>query len=141
MSDLLDRLNDISDEEWQRIADELANIQIEKDKQRTEFFVSEEFFAIYHKIVEHLHEHDTLQCEDYNYSDTITPVNYEEFEKITDSISHMTPEIESEDQTFPSWHHIFYDIRIDYISGQGTLSRISLSDRGKRNMKLKKLLK
>jgi len=141
MSDLLDRLNSISDEEWQRMADEFANIQIEKDRQRSEFFVSEEFFEIYHKIVDHLHMHDTLQCEDYNYLNTITPVNYEEFEKFTDSVQHMTPEIENEDQPFTSWHHIFNDIRIDYISGQGTLSRISLSDRGKRNMKLKKLLK
>lgn len=141
MSDLLDRLNSISDEEWQRMADEFANIQIERDRQRSEFFVSDQFFEIYHKIVDHLYMHDTLQCEDYNYPDTIIPINYEEFEKFTDSVQHMTPEIESEDQTFTSWHHIFYDIRIDYISGQGTLSSISLSDRGKRNMKLKKLLK
>lgn len=141
-SDLLDRLNSISDEEWDEMAKRIADEQEQKVKKLTEFFASDEFFVIYYKILEYIQQNDMIQCEDYNYPGLEKlPITYDEYEIFTDSISEMTKEEASEDQTFPSWYHDFYDIRVDYISGQGTISRISLNEKGIRNKKLKKILK
>jgi hypothetical protein len=112
----------------------------EKDEKRKAFFESDRFMEIYQLIYDYVKVHGGMGDSDFQYGVTIDFITGDEYHEFIDAISHMVEDENEEDAMFATWHNHYRGLSVRYMSGQGTVSDISLNVQGDRNDKLEKLL-
>jgi len=149
---MLQKLQDFLDsEEGKASIEQYFLEQEQQEKETIAFFESTEFFAILDRVRNWMIENNTndISGDDYNYGyhysngvSILLPITDDEFYSITGSIQKCLESEEKVDESlyFSNGYIDYNEWKVDWISGQGTITTLSLDKSKLRDKKIESLL-
>ena len=108
-------------------------------QEKKDFFETEKFNSLYLDIHHYVTENGSLSSDDMNYGN-IPFMSHIEHDLFLSAITEMTEEFIPEFDAFPEWEHSYRGLTVNFMSGLGVVSNISLNVKNDRNEKLKSIL-
>ncbi len=136
---ILNRLKSFTKEDIAEMKRGVEEDRQREKQERIDFFECDEFLSLYKLIRDHVEEHGPIDGTDMQYGQILFMSN-DEHDRFISSITEMTEESIPEFDAFPEWIHHYRGITINFMSGQGVVSRISFNLKNDRTDKLKKIL-
>ena len=111
----------------EKVFKKLENDVIQKQKQITDYYESEEFIRVYETLVEYLKENEIIDDQDVMYDPENQPISKDDFYNLINSIEHYNKTETSENEhRFPQTVTEYKNLIITTTIGQGSYTKITL---------------